>query len=75
VIHSILPLGPRWKPTQKHLHYDCNLKVVCRALNLAQIQAWVDWIILCWGKTEVFAVELPEFEVEDETQDSDEDIE
>jgi hypothetical protein len=75
-------VGPRCKPTHKHLHYEENLDVVCRALNLAQrnftseqIQGWVDWIVECWTIAEVFSQENPEFEVEDATQDSDEDIE
>jgi hypothetical protein len=76
-------VGPsRCKPTHKHLHYKENLDVVCRAVNLAQrnftsdqIQVWIDWIVECWTIAEVFSQENPEFEVEDETQDSDEDIE
>ena len=81
-------VGPRNKPTVKHLHYEGNLDVVCRALNLAQrnftsavIQGWVDWIVECWSTTEVFARENPDFEigeeddveVESDTDDEEED--
>jgi hypothetical protein len=76
-------VGPsRCKPTHKHLHYEGNLDVVCRALNLSQrnftseqIQGWLDWIVECWTTAEVFSQENPDFEAEEETEDSDEDIE
>jgi hypothetical protein len=72
-------VGPRCKPTHKHLHYEGNLDVVCRALKRnftsEQIQGWVDWIVECWTIAEVFSQENPDFEAEDETQDSDEDVE
>jgi hypothetical protein len=62
----------RCKPTHKHLHYEGNLDVVCRALNLgqnnfasAEIQGWMDWIIRCWTTMEVFAREHPDFYVEE----------
>ena len=68
--------GPRCNPTHKHLHYRENLDVVCRALNLAQrnftseqIQGWLDWIVECWTIAKEFAVELPEFEVEEDSED------
>ena len=66
-------VGPRSKPTAKHLHYEDNLDVVCRALNLGQrnftseqIQGWVDWIIQCWSTNIVFAPENTDFEVEED---------
>ena len=73
--------GPsRCKPTEKHLHYEGNLDVVCRALNLAkgnftteQIQRCVDWIIECWTIAEVFSHENPDFAVEEDVDESDED--
>jgi hypothetical protein len=71
-------VGPRCKPTQKHLHYEENLYVVCRALNLAQrnftseqIQGWVNWIVECWTTAEVFSQENPDYEVVEDIEDSD----
>jgi hypothetical protein len=68
-------VGPRCKPIQKHLHYEDNLDVVCRALNLAQrnftseqIQGWVNWIVECWTITEVFSQENPDYEVEEDIE-------
>jgi hypothetical protein len=76
-------VGPRNKPTVKHLHYVGNLDVVCRAFNLAQrnftsvvIQGWIDWIVQCWSTTEVFARENPDFEIgEDDDEEFDDDEE
>ena len=76
-------VGPsRCKPTAKHLHYEENLDVVCRALNLAQrnfksaeIQAWVNWIVQCWSTTEVFARDNPDFEIGEEDDDDEDDEE
>jgi hypothetical protein len=71
-------VGPRCKPSHKHLHYEENLDVVCRALNLAQrnftseqIQVWVDWIVEKWKIVEVFSQENPDYEVEEDIEDSD----
>jgi hypothetical protein len=56
------------------------LDVVCRALNLGQrnfsselIQGWLDWIRECWTTMDVFALENPEFEVEEDEEEDDED--
>ena len=64
-------VGPsRCNPTAKHLHYEENLDVVCRALNLAQrnftsavIQGWVDWIVECWKSERELAAEQNYVEV------------
>jgi len=56
----------------KHLHYEGNLDVVCRALNLAQnnfSSEMIHGISQRWTAIEEFAPENSDFEVEDDEED------